>query len=175
MTVTHGHWIAGAALLACLTTTSAFAQDKDESPYAPCARIADNTQRLACFDATFAREGELLAEKAEAERQENVENFGLSTLQIQEREEAENGPNATTQLDEDGQIVATVVGVFANDRSGKRIFTLDNGQIWAETQVSRMKRNPREGQDVTIRKASLGRFQLRVEGKRGVVDVRRLR
>ena len=175
MRETTAHRIAGAALLACLTTTPALAQDAEESAYAPCAEIADDMQRLACFDATYAREGEILAQKAEARRQETVENFGLSTLQIQAREEAERGPDAVTELDEEGRIIATVVGVFVNDRSGKRIFQLDNGQIWAEAQVSRMRRNPREGQEVTISKASFGRYQLRIDGRRGVVDVRRMR
>lgn len=175
MKLSHRFQFAGAALLACLSATVVLAQVRDESPYAPCAEIADDGQRLACFDATFAREGEILAQKAEAERKESVENFGLSASQIQARKEAEGDPNAATHLDADGRIVAKVLGVFVNDRSGKRIFTLDNGQVWAEAQLSRMKRNPREGQDVTIRKASLGRFQLRVEGKRGVVDVRRMR
>lgn len=175
MTHRNAYWFAGTALLACLSATSVSAKDGDASPYAPCAEIADDSERLACFDATYAREGELLAQRAEAARQESVENFGLSDLQIREREEAERGPDAVTELDEEGQIAATVVGVFVNDRSGKRIFTLDNGQIWAEAQVSRMKRNPREGQSVTISKASLGRYQLRVDGRRGVVDVTRMR
>ena len=175
MTQHNAYLLAGTALLACLTATSVSAKDEGPSPYAPCAGIADDSERLACFDATYAREGELLAERAEAARQESVENFGLSDLQIREREEAERGPDAVTELDEEGQIAATVVGVFANDRSGKRIFTLDNGQIWAEAQVSRMKRNPREGQSVTIEKASLGRYQMRVDGRRGVVDVSRMR
>ncbi|UAB79104.1 hypothetical protein INR77_05285 [Erythrobacter sp. SCSIO 43205] len=171
----HSYWFAGTALIACLTVTPALAKDEGPSPYAPCAEIADDSERLACFDATYAREGELLAQRAAAARQESVENFGLSDFQIREREEAERGPDAVTELDEEGQIAATVVGVFANDRSGKRIFTLDNGQIWAEAQVSRMKRNPREGQSVTISKASLGRYQLRVDGRSGVVDVTRMR
>lgn len=168
--------VAAATLTAVMGATPALAQDRGESPYSRCAEIADDTARLACFDETYAREGEILAARAEAERQETVENFGLSELDIQRRAEEESGAaSAASQLSEDGQITATVVEIFADRQLGKRLFVLDNGQIWRETQVSRMRRHPREGATVVISKESLGRFFLRVEGRNGYVDVRRER
>ncbi|WP_299191411.1 hypothetical protein [uncultured Erythrobacter sp.] len=153
-------------------SAAAAAQNSDESVYAPCAQIADDSQRLACFDATYARETELLAQQAEEGRQETAANFGLSAVQIEQRNIAEGNPDAVA---ENGQISGSVVEIYTDNRSNKRLFILDNGQIWAETQVSRMQRHPRLGAQVTVSEASFGGYRLRVDGRRGYVDVRRVR
>lgn len=169
----HHLWFAAATVGIAIAATPGLAQQGGgDSPYASCAAIAEDSARLACFDATFAKEDELKAEQAEVAKQEKVETFGLSELDIQRREDIDD---SASQPAEDGQITATVIEIFADRQIGKRLFVLDNGQIWRENQISRMKRNPRVGQTVTISKESLGRFYLRVDGKRGFVDVLRMR
>lgn len=171
--ITNKHLIATLGLAAALfATVPAAAQDDSDSPYARCATIAEDMARLACFDETFANEGARRAEQEAAERKETVENFGLSALQIEERRAASGEP---TTLTENGQISASVVDIYTDNRSRKRIFVFDNGQIWAETERSRMQRHPRHGAQVTVSEETFGRFRLRVDGRRGYVDVRRVK
>lgn len=155
-------------------TGTAFAQETEgTSPYAKCAEIADDMGRLACFDATFAGETTRVAEEKAEREQQAQEQFGLTPAQVRARAEAagEKVPEA-----DDGQVTAAILEVYIESRSKLRRFLLDNGQLWAEaTGSTTMRRGPRAGQTATIKAGPLGSFQLRVEGKRGFVRVKRLR
>ena len=155
-------------------TGTALAQEADSpSPYAKCAEIADDMSRLACFDETFAGETTRVAEaKAERERRAE-EQFGLTPAQVRARAEAagEKVPEA-----DGAQVSGTVLEVYVESRSRLRRFLLDNGQLWAETTASTtLRRNPKAGQEATIKAGPFGSFQLRVEGKNGFIRVKRLR
>jgi hypothetical protein len=150
----------------------AVAQDGESSLYARCAQIADDAERLACFDSTYAQETQLLAERNAAEERETEDRFGLSDKQLSEREERETGEAFVAV---NGEITAGVSEIYTDNRSKKRLFVLDNGQIWSETRIARMQRAPRVGQEVTISEATFGGYRLRVDGRRGFVDVKRMR
>lgn len=148
-----------------------------------CRAIADDAERLACYDTTLSDAERIASEQVERERTRSREDFGLSSTQISRQEEdlAEIDPEQAAalrserEISEPTQIAATVLEIFSDRRSGKRLFILDNGQIWRETVVSRMKRNPKEGRAVTISRSSFGGFRLRAEGARGFVNVRRVK
>ncbi|WP_379554475.1 hypothetical protein [Qipengyuania sp. DGS5-3] len=148
-----------------------------------CAAVKEDAARLACYDAVAV--GAQAASEAEVERKrvQTVEDFGLSESQRLAKESkrsAQNpaladGQSGELQTGEPGQISSTVLEIYTDRRSTKRLFILKNGQIWQETTISRMKRNPKESQEVTISEARFGGYRLRVEGKKGFVAVKRIK
>lgn len=101
--------------------------------------------------------------KATAET-ETVEDFGLSRSQLQARE-----PERTSTRIE--RIEATVTDVRQRS-SGERVITLDNGQVWLQTEVT--VRGPlKPGDVVAIRRGAFSSFQLITPG-RVALRVRRI-
>jgi hypothetical protein len=117
-----------------------------------CAAVDDPAGRLACYDAAFKR-----PDPAE-EAREVIEEFGLTEAQLQardpERPSRDKGPE---------RIEAQVVSI-RHRSTGERIITLDNGQVWLQTEVT--IRGPlANGDAVVIRRAALGSFQLVTPGQ----------
>jgi hypothetical protein len=104
--------------------------------------------------------------------------FGLANRKpITKPEDFGKAPEAVAGPKEISEISATVTE-FAKNAYGKSIFILDNGQVWRQldadtTEVSA----PRKGgaMKVTIKKAMMGSFSLTVEGRNGIVKVRRIK
>lgn len=91
--------------------------------------------------------------------------FGLSEAQLRARD-----PERSRAAGPD-QIEARVVGLDFR-ATGERVITLDNGQVWLQTEVT--VRGPlKAGDTVRIRKAALSSFQLVTPG-RVALRVRRL-
>jgi len=82
-----------------------------------CASESDQSKRLACFDALAAA-----LPKVEADQ------FGLTANIAHKRDPAAERRAAETILP--GKIVAV-----GNTRDGKLIFTLDNQQVWIQSEV----------------------------------------
>ena len=121
-----------AALLlpAALIAAPAAAQDADD-PYSSCAAITDNAQRLACFDATYAAQRVVIAERAEAEEQAREEVFGF-------REEDAMLEDAN----DESTLTVTVTEVLQGARRSQ-VLLLDNGQLWREIDGSTLRNLPR--------------------------------
>ena len=157
-------------------------------PTHPCAAVDDPAERLACYDETFPRPGapdgveqQAVAPVAEpteipqprdipvvpeaAEGPELVEKFGLTEAQLQARD-----PERPREERVD-RIEATVVGI-RHRASGERLVTLDNGQVWLQTEIT-VRGHLAEGDQVVIRRAALGSFQLVTPG-RVALRVRRI-
>lgn len=127
----------------------------------PCAEIADATARLACYDRAFppklqspsSNQGPTSAAAPAAQQR-----FGLPP-----ERKLENAPPSS--------ISASLSGLeFRSD--GARLFVLDNGQRWLETDSQR--RGVAEvGDRVEIRAASFGSFMLITPARVGI-RVRRL-
>jgi hypothetical protein len=81
-----------------------------------CARESDQTQRLACFDALVSS-----LPKIEADQ------FGMTADVAQKRNPDTFRPKQSEAIT--GKIVALREGA-----QGRLIFTLDNGQVWAQTE-----------------------------------------
>ena len=175
----------GLSLAVLLTATVSPAVGAGD-PSHPCAAVDDPPERLACYDQAFPRpDGAAVAAAPEAAQvvqqapgraverapepkapaaAETVEEFGLNRAQLQARDPE----RVSTRIE---RIEATVTEVRYRP-SGERVITLDNGQVWLQTEVT--ARGPlRAGDTVAIRRAALGSFQLVTPG-RVALRVRRI-
>lgn len=108
-----------------------------------CAVVPDASARLACYDHAFPPPVETLqaaSEKAQAD-------FGLDA--------AEQGPSLGPPQPE--RIQGAVAKV--DQGRGVRVFTLDNGQVWTQTDP-RTVGHVSPGDVVQVRKAILGGYTL---------------
>jgi hypothetical protein len=145
---------------------------------AKCADIAESSERLKCFDSAVPHARSALAAQPEppAPKKGFLEWFGFSKPQPVQKAEDFGKPPAPPGPEEITQITANVVE-FAKTPYGKSIFILDNGQIWRQldgdsTEVA----NPAPGKlmRVTVETGMLGSYNLTIEGRNGLVKVRRL-
>lgn len=117
-----------------------------------CRAIAEDAQRLACYDKLQASLSTLLKNKEKAE-------FGLNDKASQKDSEQEDQ-------------VATITEVKKSQRYGW-IITLDNGQVWRKVDSNNLK--VKVGKTVTISRAIFGSFALTQEGSSRRVKVKRLK
>lgn len=121
-----------------------------------CAIIADDTDRLACYDRLFRQ---VSAEAAPDET--DVAEFGAESI----------------ERDTVASIEARLAGDFTG-WTGKTVFTLDNGQVWRQTRNYIRPYAPREPisqPKVTITKGALGSYNMRIEGVGRTVQVKRVK
>lgn len=115
----------------------------------PCARVADPAARLACYDAAFPLPPEVI----EAGQQQAQAGFGL----IRPRDSSQ-GPQQALETVVPGRIESRVIHVDPG-RSGERTITLENGQIWTQTEAH-SSGHVQIGDVIQIRKGALGAYQL---------------
>jgi len=139
-------WFASAGLAHADATRDALAE------VSRCSGIADPDERLRCFDRAAPRAKEALIPRAE--------DFGKP-------------PPRPPEVD---QVVASVRELSRTGR-GRALFVLDNGQTWRQldgddAQVA----EPPAGATlkVTIGRGAFGSYNLSIEGRNGMVRVRRV-
>ena len=138
-----------------------------------CRAITDAAQRLACFDRQVAalETAETARDVAVIDREEvrrtrrGLFGFSLGNLGSIFGGGDDNDNDERAVADRVEQIEA-VISTVGRDRSGNMILVLDNDQRWVQTDASG-GRSPRAGQNVVIRRASLGGFIASVEGRAG--------
>ena len=123
------------------------------SEFTRCAGIAQPSERLKCFDA---------AAQGQANPPTPAESFGKPP---------------PPRPDEITQIRATVLELAKTAR-GRAIFILDNGQTWRQidgddTDVRELL--PGKTTKVTIETGFLNSYNLTIEGRNGLIKVRRLK
>lgn len=128
-----------------------------------CRKLADSTERLACYDKAAAAiesasaSGDLVsldrAQRRAARRQ--AFGFTLPTLSFLDRGETEK---------EASRITATIAGA-SQDPLGKWIIRLDDGAVWRQDEYGELARLPRKGSAVVITKGMLGAFFMTVDGQ----------
>jgi len=123
-----------------------------------CSDIIDNLQRLTCYDNIFRAKDLSPAQQ----RSEDEQRFGAERIVV----EPKKAEKITVS-----EISGTVVELSKKAR-GEYVFTLDNGQIWQQTEAQRKKF--RTGIAVKIRKGSFGSYLLDA-GKTGRTKVRRIK
>jgi hypothetical protein len=115
-----------------------------------CSAIADSTERLKCFDRAAPAAKEAQAPKAA--------DFGKPTPPPREV----------------AQVVATVRELSRTVR-GQAIFILDNGQVWRQIDGDDAPvRDSIAGSKATIQRGLFDSFNLVIEGRNGLVKVRRI-
>jgi hypothetical protein len=131
-----------------------------------CQVIADNSERLACFDAavgnivTASDEGELQVVDREDVRQTRRSLFGfnLPDLGIFGSDEEE---------DEDELFTTTIESVrYLSGRKAR--FTTAEGAVWEMKNIPRRLRRIQPGDTAEFKPAALGYFFVRINGQLGV-------
>jgi hypothetical protein len=152
-----------AIALLCAPAFADDAPDRVPPELRSCVPIQRNAERLACFDRAIAvlaagKDGTTLA-AATPEA-----SFGLVAGT---REAPKQAPTEGSDL----QSVQSTVKAFSRSSDGSTVFHLDNGQSWR--QLSGGDTMLKAGDTVTIERAALGSFQMKVPSGRST-KVRRI-
>ncbi len=142
-----------------------------------CSQIADEHQRLECYDHAVGRmheaqnRGDLVAVDRQQVARVNREAFGFSLPSLGNLFGG-GGSHARIHTEDIAEIAAHITRV-SMDSSGRATFTLDNGQQWEQID-DESARNARSGGDVRIRRALMGSFLMHVEAGGPALRVRRV-
>ena len=162
--------IAAPALL--LLSPLAFADDavpaSTDAVYA-CADLVDDGERLGCYDAAVGRlqaaeeAGEVTTvTRAEVEDVQK-EAFGFSLPSLPKLAMPKFGGGE----DNDGTLAALTVAVSSikSSKINGVTVTLENGQVWQQTDSRRVNYSKRRGVDeATIKRAAFGSFMIKLDG-----------
>ncbi len=116
-----------------------------------CARIVAPTERLDCYDRAFPP-----VHDTQAEAREQARTFGLGPRHSAGRDQ----PAAEDGL---GRSMASQVVSVDRNREGERVFTLNNGQVWRQSESSVLGL-VRAGDAISIRAGSFGSYLLITPG-----------
>jgi len=160
---------------------------------AKCSDIAAATERLDCYDSAARTAKTALAEPSPGQspdqqvvattaKEEDEEGgvlswFGLSRPATKAEEFGKPPAPPQAGPKEITEISAGVIEM-AKNAYGRALFVLDNGQVWKQIDGDQSNVDePKSGQPmkVTIEKALFGSYALKVEGRRGIVKVRRVK
>lgn len=109
----------------------------------PCAAVVGASERLACYDQAFPPNADPAAVEAKAR-----ENFGRDMSSV-----------TSTALDGAPSRLDARVSEVRPRAGGGRLFILDDGQVWGETQ-SNVLGTVRSGDEVQLKKGSFGSYFL---------------
>ena len=157
-----------AAAIAVLSESAAPPQERAQTlaQVTACRAIADNAARLGCYDAAVGalesaeRQGEVVimdrAQIGQARRQ--LFGFDLPAMP------RVFGPEGAAEIN---SIETTLQGATQTSDS-HWVFRLADGGVWRQIDSERVRFQNRPGQEVRVRKASLGSFLLTVGDSRAV-------
>ncbi|MDJ0922629.1 MAG: hypothetical protein QNI84_15985 [Henriciella sp.] len=152
----------------------ALAQDDPASTDAvyACADLADDMERLACYDTAVGRlkvaeeTGEVTTiSRAEIEEVQR-DSFGFSIPSLPRLAMPRFGRG-----DQDGEVVveefneiSASVTRIRKDSTGKLIVQLDNGQTWQQSDTRRVYLRNGGADSAVVKKAALGSFRMKLDG-----------
>lgn len=145
-----------------------------------CRSITDEAQRLACYDGAVGRlqeaqnTGNLVAVDRGQAQEMDREAFGFSLPSLSRifGGGSNNSASASTpQFERVDNIQMEIAGV-THRRNLPSTFRMTNGQVWVQID-DEVARNVREGGSVTIVRASMGSYLMRVEAGGPAIRVRR--
>ena len=143
-----------------------------------CAAIPEAGERLKCFDAAAPRARSALAEQETKEKRGILDWFGFSRPRKPVTKPEEFGkPQPPAPGGEINQITSTVIE-FALTPRGKALFVLENGQVWRQLDADDtrvLEPDPGRPMKVTIEIGFMESYNLLIEGRRGLIKVRRLK
>ena len=162
-----------AAALAAVPA-AAPAQSGDDAPARPelfealvrCRAIADESERLRCFDSAAANlqqaaeRNDLVVVDREQVRENRRRLFGLPLPDI-------GGLFGGDDEDEVDSIESTIVSASQVDY-GRWLVRLEDGSTWVQTDNEIIAGRPRRGQTVRVNRGALGTYMMRVNGQPGV-------
>ncbi|MEO0550069.1 MAG: hypothetical protein AAFZ91_09115 [Pseudomonadota bacterium] len=138
-----------------------------------CVDIADDLERLACYDNAVGRlkvaeeTGEVTTiSRAEIEEVQR-DSFGFSIPSLPKIAMPRFGGNSDDgekeAVEEFNSITAAVTRVRKDSR-GKLIIDLDNGQQWKQSDSRRVYLSGGEADSAEVKKAALGSFRMKLDG-----------
>ena len=142
---------------------------------ARCAGIGDSSARLQCFDSAALRTDSARAVRQAEEPRDRVEG-----------PERSGPPQTVTRTEDFGkpppppkitQITATVLELARTAR-GRALFILDNGQVWRQLDGDDTDvQDPQPGKPIKIAigRGLIGTYSLTIEGRNGLIRVRRVK
>lgn len=125
-----------------------------------CTDLSDNAERLACFDTAVSKfkaaedAGEVQTFTKEDVSRERKRNFGLAIPSFNFGKD----PSKDAGLD---KLLVNVVSID-QDPFKKLKITLENGQVWKQTDSRRV--SIRNIETAEIRKAALGSYKIKLDG-----------
>ena len=132
---------------------------------AACKKVAAPNDRLACYDAASSR----LAEAVERQdlvvldrgeiRRTRRSLFGMSLPRM---------PLFRGEGGEETDELTAKIASASNLGMGKWQFRLEDGAVWQTTEGKPGLRDPKAGQEVVIKKGTLGNYFIRFNGQSGV-------
>lgn len=134
------------------------------SPFQQCSSIQNPSDKLACFEVALEKEEERLDEIEQNRKKNAAGQFGLPDRQNSIRE---NNPHTEDKVE------TTLKDVFL-DQAKKRVFLLENGQVWKEMSNSTLRVPLHAGTLISIQKGGIGGYRLRADEKTGYVAVSRI-
>lgn len=158
--------VLGVAAVPCL---GAAAQGATDGLYA-CASEPDDAARLACYDAAVAElqaaetTGDVVTFTTEEITDARRDGFGRQTDGAGETAAASAAVAAAAAVAEaePDEVTAAIVSL-GETRDGKLVVTLDNGQVWQQTDNTRVtvsRKAPPE--TATVRKAAMGSYRVKL-------------
>jgi len=173
--------LAGCAAVAAFAQVAQAQESQVDKVYA-CAAVSEGAARLACFDAAVAgmkqaqAAGDVSVVSRAQVQQAEKDTFGLGP---QAQTSAVTGvmkgaptPAAAAEAELDNVKVSIVTATKRPDGSYR--FTLDNGQVWEQSDTVTLGTLPRGTIEGEIRRGAMGSFFLKA-GNRSLVRVRRIK
>jgi hypothetical protein len=123
-----------------------------------CRKLTDNTARLACFDQAAAAmdqaeaKGDIVVVDREQARKVRRQAFGFTLPSISLFERGEK-PEEIANME--GKIAAA-----GRNNAGKWVIRLEDGATWAQIDTNEVPNDPKAGDTVTIRRATMGSYML---------------
>jgi hypothetical protein len=136
-----------------------------------CRSLSDSTARLACYDDAVAKldqaesSGQVVVLDREAAKAVKRQAFGFAIPSITLFSKGD-------KEEEVDRLAGTLKS--ARERADHRwVFTLDDGAVWRQIDTSQFLNDPKAGDSVEIKRASMGSYMLKVNGKQPAVKVHR--
>ncbi len=166
------HCLGPFALLA-LSAPIAIAQETEPpstSTVYACAEISADDERLACYDSAVGRlktaeeAGEITTVSRKDVEEVQRESFGFSIPSLPRLAL----PKLGSSDDADSEIseVTFTATKIDKDPYGKLIVTLENGQVWHQTDSASVYVSKRGDKTTTIKRAALGSFMMKIGNSR---------
>lgn len=136
-----------------------------------CERVTDKDDQLACFRAETAKlraadtSGEIVA--LEKESLEEIKQAEVKKAEVKKEKETKEKAQKERTL--------AIRSTKTYGANGYVRFTLENGEVWQQIEAGRVRLGKAETDTLVIKKAALGSFLARVNGKRPSFRVRQVK
>ena len=131
-----------------------------------CRKVADNTERLACYDKAAGAldqaeaKGDVVVVDREEARTVRRQAFGFTLPSISLFERGEKPEEIATAQ-------TTLVSAH-KAKTGRWVVKLDDGSTWSQVDATEIPIDPKAGDKVKIRKAAMGSYLMTIGNQREV-------